>query len=423
MSRFKLLIFIGIGILAIFILLIFFGVGRRPPAPANVTLEFWGMQDDEEDWREVIADFQKEFSSFSVNYRRFEENSYEDLLVNRLAEGRGPDIFVLKNSWVVKHKDKLFPLPQNRLQFSALDFQNTFVDAAADDLLSTNGEIIGLPIFVDTPALFYNKDVFNASGTALIPKTWDGVESVSRQLTQKNQLGEIQKPGFAFGTIANTEHFFEILSSLILQKGEAIINGKTGQIDVGSRAAEVIDFYSSFSDPAKSNFSWTVRQPKSMDALAEEIVPMALGMASDLERLRAKNPHLNFGVSAFPQLAGARAKVVYADYFFPAVSKSSLNKDAAWQFLFFASSRGAAQKYLGQTGRAPARRDLIAGSPLSSELDVFAKQSLIARSWPVPDEKAAGRVLQEAVEAVLTKAMTSDQAVNRLREQLRLLLP
>lgn len=423
MFRSQPLIFIGIGVLVIFVLLLFFGIGRRPPTPAQATLEFWGIQDDEEDWREVIADFQKKFPSFSVNYRRFEEGGYEDLLVNRLAEGRGPDIFVLKNSWIIKHKDKLYPLPQDILQFSSRDFQSVFVDAAADDLLEKGGEIIGLPIFVDTPVLFYNKDVFNSAGIALAPKTWEEVMAASRKLTQKTKLGEIQKPGFALGTITNTEHFFEIISSLILQKGETIISSKTGQIDMGVKTEEVIDFYASFSDPAKPNFSWTVRQPKSIDAFAEETVPMVLGMASDLERVRAKNPHLNFGVSAFPQPETAKIRVAYADYFFPAVSKSSLNKGAAWSFLLFASSRDEVQKYLKKTGRAPARRDLIVESSPASELDVFAKQSLIAKSWPVPDEKASKRLLQEAVEAVLTKTMTSNQAVSRLREQLKLLLP
>ena len=245
MFRSQRLIFIGIGVLAVFVLLIFFGVGRRPPTPAKAALEFWGIQDDEENWREVIQDFQEEFPSFSINYRRFEESSYEDLLINRLAEGKGPDIFVLKNSWVTKHKDKLYPLPQELLRFSGRDFQNTFVDAAADDLLSGSGEIIGLPIFIDTLALFYNKDIFNSAGIAFAPKTWDDVILTSRKLTQKNQLGEIQKPGFAFGTIANTEHFFEILSSLILQKGENIISNKTGQIDIGPKTAEIIDFYNS----------------------------------------------------------------------------------------------------------------------------------------------------------------------------------
>lgn len=425
MFRNQLFIFIAIGAFVLGLILVFAGIlpGRKTGTPEKAALEFWSIQDDEEAWRDVIAEFQKQFPYLTVSYRRFDENSYEDLLINRLAEGKGPDIFILKNSWVAKHQDKIFPLPQEILRFSALDFQKIFVEAAYDDLVSVKNEILGLPLFIDTPALFYNKDIFNSSGLSQPPKTWEETIAASRRLTKKTQLGEISKPGLAFGTIANTEHFFEIINSLILQRGEAVIGKKTKEIGLGPKAAEAFDFYQSFSDPASSNFSWNARFPQSLDDFAQENSSMAFGFASDLKRLRAKNPHLAFGVSSFPQPEDARLKAVYADYFFPTVSKSSKNIEAAWQFVYFITSRNQAQKYLEKTGRPAARRDLVAGAPLIPELDAFWKQSLIAKSWPVPDEKAVKRVFQDAMESVITKSATSDQAAGKLREQLRLLLP
>ena len=425
MLRNKLFIFIVIGAFILGVILVVFGIlpGLKTSSPEKATLEFWSIQDDEEAWRDIIAEFQKQFPYLAVNYSRFDENSYEDLLVNRLAEGKGPDVFILKNSWVVKHRDKIYPLPQELLKFSALDFQKTFVDVAYGDLVSEKNEILGLPLFIDTPALFYNKDIFNSSGMAQPPKTWEETIAASRKLTKKTQFGEISRPGLAFGTITNTEHFFEIINSLILQKGEAVLDKKTGEIKLGEKTAETLDFYQSFSDPTKANFSWNARLPKSLDDFAQESAPMAFGFAGDLKRLRAKNPHLNFGVSPFPQPEDARTKAVYADYFFPTVSKSSKNIEAAWDFLFFITSRDQAKKYLEKTGRPAARRDLVAGASPAPELDAFWKQALIAESWPVPDEKAAKRVFQDAMETVITKTATPDQAVNKLREQLRLLLP
>lgn len=425
MLRNKLFIFVIIGLFILGIILVVFGVlpGLKTQTPEKAALEFWSMRDDAEAWRDIIAEFQKQFPYLTVSYRRFDENSYEDLLVNRLAEGKGPDIFVLKNSWVVKHQDKIFPMPQEVLKFSALDFQKTFADVAYGDLVSEKNEILGLPLFIDTPALFYNKDVFNSSGIAQPPKNWEEAIAVSRRLTKKTQLGEISRPGLAFGTIANTEHFFEIINSLILQGGEAIINKKTKNVELGGRSAEAFDFYSSFSDPAKPNFSWNARLPQSLDDFTQENSALAFGFAGDLKRLRAKNPHLDFGVSPFPQPEDARMKAVYADYFFPTVSKSSKNIEAAWQFVFFITSRDPVKKYLGNTARPAARRDLVADASPAPELDAFWKQTLIAKSWPVPDEKATWRIFQDAMESVITKTATSEQAVGKLREQLRLLLP
>lgn len=425
MPRPQPLIFIVIGVFILGLILVFSGVlpGLKTSTPGKATLEFWGIQDDEEVWRDIIAEFQKRFPYLIVNYRRFDENSYEDLLINRLAEGRGPDVFILKNSWMVKHRDKIYPLPQDSLKFSSRDFQNIFVGVAFDDLVSGKNEILGLPLFIDTPALFYNKDIFNSSGVAQFPGTWEETVALSRQLTKKTQLGEISRPGFAFGTTANTEHVFAILNSLILQKGESVIDKKSNTVQIGPKTAEALDFYSSFSNPSKPNFSWNVGFPKSIGAFAEEGVPMALGFASDLKRIHAKNPHLNFGVNPFPQPENARVKVVYADYFFPTVSKSSNQQEAAWQFVLFLTSLDQAKKYLEKTERPPARRDLVAISSPTAELEAFWKQTLIAKSWPVPDEKAAQRVFEDAMESVITKIATPDQAVSKLREQLRLLLP
>lgn len=410
-------------IIAIVAFVILTGAGRIEVLPVAGSIEVWGIRDSENVWQDLINRFQAVYPSITVSYRRFDEQGYEDMLVNRLAEGKGPDIFFLPHTAAVKHRDKMFPLPAEA-EFSVSDFKSAFVDAGADDLISDAGEILGMPIFVDTLALFYNKDIFNAAGIAEPPRTWDEFTAVSRALTVRGPGGDITQSGAALGDSQNIERSFEIVSALMLQK-KGIMRSAGGATSFSAGAADALAFYASFADPLRQNYSWSRRAPVSPDAFARGETAMMIGFSEDLVRIRGRNPHLNFAVAPLPQSAGAGAgaSANWGEYFFPAVSRQSKNKNAAWQFILFASSRQGAQPYLSATGRPPARRDLVGAGATSEDLSVFWRQSLIARSWPVPDNAPTRRLFAEAIDAVLSRAADPSAAVSRLESQLRLLAP
>ncbi|MDP3769758.1 MAG: extracellular solute-binding protein [Candidatus Sungbacteria bacterium] len=398
--------------------------GRKPPAPANVNITFWGFQDDGEVWRDIILTFQKKYSHINVSYQRLDRASYEETLVNRMAEGKGPDVLMLPNTLLFKHRDKIYPLPQQTLAFSARHFSPLFVDAAYEELVSPEGIIFGLPLFIDTPVLFYNKDIFNAAGIATTPNNWDEVTAISRKLTEKNNVGEIIKSGLPLGTSQNVEHSFEIVSSLIFQEGDPIIRRSPSlALVLEESATKAFAFYTSFADPSNANFSWSNRLAHSLTAFSQTTSAFGFGFYEDIARVRAKNPHLNFGILSFPQKKDIRFPVVYARYSFPTVSKSSPNILAAWQFVDFITRGEGAKMYIDKTGLPPARRDLLANRPTNPDLDVFYRQALIAKTWPIPDESRTKRLFSETIESIVSHTNTAHQAVQNLKGRLDLLLP
>ncbi len=432
MNRIKLVLFVALGIIIIVAVLIISGVGRKPLRPQPATLEFWGVE-DERFFNETINKFTAQNRHITVNYSSFSPETYEETLVNRLAAGKGPDIFLLKSSWITKHKDKISPLPQNSFNFFVNDFEKYFADLAFQDLVGPASEqarygagqeyqIFGLPLYLDTPALFYNKDIFNAAGIAETPRTWDEVTQTSRELTKKTPAGDITRSGFAFGAFGNIEHAFELLSTLIFQYGDPIIDRKTGAPALSKNSEEALNFYASFNEGG-SNFSWNDRLPNSLDMFAEGKAAMALGFPRDVRRVRAKNPNLFFGIAPFPQRKDARTPQVYGNYFFPTVYKFSKNPVQAWQFILFLAMGEGTKPYLEKSGHSPARRDLIQAGPQSPDLEIYIRQALIARGFPVPEEKAAGLLFKEAVESVVTKRLTPKEAINRLSAEMKLLLP
>lgn len=398
--------------------------GRKPPSPPSAAIAFWGFQDDREIWRDIFLKFEEKYPHISVTYKQLDKGSYEETLVNSIAEGKGPDVFMLSNTLLLKHRDKLYPLPQQTLAFPARQFSSLFVDGTYEELVSPEGIIFGLPLFIDTPVLFYNKDIFNAAGIATAPTNWDEVVAISRKLTEKNKVGEIIKSGLPLGTSQNVEHSFEIASSLILQEGDPIIRRTPALLPVLEESAmRALAFYTSFADPGDVNFSWSNRLPNSLTAFSQTTSVFGFGFYEDIARIRAKNPHLNFGILPFPQKKDIRSPVVYGRYSFPAVLKSSKNILASWQFVDFITRGEGANMYIEKTGIPPARRDLLASRPTNPDLDVFYRQALIAKTWPIPDEFRTKRLFSDTIESIVSRTSTVSEAVQNLRRRLDLLLP
>lgn len=425
MSRTQTIIIVIIVFVAVALFLMFLGVlpGFKSSRPDAVSLEIWGFRNDERTWRETIDRFESAYPHISVAYRRIDESIYENTLLNRLAEGTGPDVFMLKNSWLFGERDKIFPLPQSAFQFTPRDLQTLFVDAASRELTDEDGNILGIPLSMDSLALFYNKDMFNAAGIPEAPKTWDDTVGISRSLTKIDSSGNVERAGIALGTSKNVEHAFEIISALALQNGNTFFDSRSGALDIGIPAADALDFYISFADRAKQNFSWTAALPSSLDAFAEGKAAMAFGFLDDIKRIRAKNPHINLGIAPLPQLKDSQKHITFARYPFFTVSKLSWNRGSAWQFILFAAGKEQAKIFLEKTKEAPARRDLITTRPSVPELEVFHRQSLIAESWSIPNEQATRRLFENAIDDAVSKKTTAKGAIDTLRDQLELLLP
>src|SRR3989344_4218782 len=122
----------GIGALVVLIgLALTCGLGQKPAMPEPVDLEMWGFEDGGGDiWEAVITKFRETNPHVSVKYKSFAPVSYEEMLVNRLAEGNGPDIFLLTGEQLEKQRDKIMALAQASSPLSPGQFSAMFVDGA-----------------------------------------------------------------------------------------------------------------------------------------------------------------------------------------------------------------------------------------------------------------------------------------------------
>src|SRR3972149_861432 len=151
------LIFLGVvGVIFVVFLAVFFVGGRKTTEKINLTV--WGV-DDALGCDYAISRYQKSHSNVRVKYTELAEETYEKELINALAAGRGPDIFMINNRWAVKHADKIISPPTEKITPSV--FRELFPQVAEYDFLSSDEQIYGLPLSIDTLALFYNRDIFD----------------------------------------------------------------------------------------------------------------------------------------------------------------------------------------------------------------------------------------------------------------------
>lgn len=393
--------------------------------PKEVELEFWGVFDDSDIYESLIGDFSSQYPHITINYHKRVNSSYEEDLLEAMATDRGPDIFMIHNTWLPRYQDKIMAAPSDLINLKQL--QENFVDVVYEDFVLDN-YICALPLGVDTLALYYNKDIFNTNGIAQPPADWEEFLSDVAKMTVEDERGNIAKAGAALGTARNINRSTDILSLLMLQSGseitdresgKAIFNQQTGGFCPGERALE---FYTDFADPLKSVYTWNTRMHYSIDAFYEGKVAMMFNYAYNLPTVRAKAPYLNFAVAAMPQIKEAEKDVNYANYWGLTVSRNSEAPTAAWQFIVWLSEKENMKKYLELTKRPTARRDLINWQKDDPEIGVFAEQALTAYSWYQVDNFSIETILADMIESVVLGEATIKEAVDKAANQINLLV-
>ena len=429
MTTNKLYIIAGVLIVAVFVLLFFLVFGGFGTKVERVELEFWGVFDEPGFFSETVRTFRQTNPDVNVRYIYFSFEEYEKAVIDALASGRGPDIWLIQSTWLPKHKDKLASLPQDDkdLNYKLVNFRQDFVDVAEVDLVDA-GQIYALPLYVDTLALYYNKSLFNSAGIAKPPQTWDEFNEAVNLLTKIDKKGNIETSGAAIGTARNINRSTDLLMLLMLQSGvqmvdrtrnEASFANPIGFQQVGETALE---YYADFANPLKSVYAWNDNQFYSIDAFVTGRTAMFFNYSHHIPTIRSKAPRLNFGVALMPQPKDASVRVDYANYFAPAVSAASKNQKAAWQFLLHLSSREGALSYLRESSRPSARRDLIDFQKTDPDLGVYARQALTARSWYQVDPQAIEKIFADMIEDVVFRRATPFEAIRTAEDKVTVLM-
>lgn len=418
--------------LMVFITLIFilssFGGGS---GTTTADLTMWGVFDDQAAFDVAIKAFEKENKGIHVDYKLISFADYEQTLLNALAAGTGPDVLMVHNTWLPKHIDKLQPLPtkfpgMKDPLMTERQFKDLFVDVAYSDLVN-NHRVYAMPLYVNTLALYYNKNMLSSAGIAQPPKTWDVFLDDVKKLTRLDESRNITQSGAAIGTARNINRSTDILMMLMLQSGVQMTNPDNNQatfahsVDsqpVGERA---LTFYTDFTNPQKEVYTWNSSQDYSVDAFASGKTAMMINYSHQIPVLRDKAPRLGWGIAPAPQ-ASLSDKRTYADYWPLAVSLQSKHPYEAWKLVYYLAAGNGTVPYLNASGRPAGRHDLIDQQKSDPDLGVFAEQALTARSWFQVDDKAIETIFADMIDNVNLGRQTVRDALREAEDKVSVLM-
>ncbi len=401
-----------------------------------VTLNYWRVFDGPDDFQEIIAQYQAMHPYVKINYRKFRYEEYENEILHALAEDRGPDILSIHNTWIRKYETKLAPLPEQtqmvyliassslkkemipelrtKRSLTVQNVKDRFVDAVVSDVVLDDGKIYGLPLSVDTLAMYYNRDLFNNAGITEPPAYWNRTfQQNVRNLTRQDARQNIVQSGAALGGADNIERSPDILAVLMMQNGANMMTGRQvtfHQIPPNSSnrnynpGMEALRFYVDFASSNKEVYSWNELLPNSMDMFTQGNLAIMFGYSYHLPTIKSLSPKLNFGIAKLPQIENSPFEINFANYWVEVVSKKSPNVNEAWDFIQFMTNEQNVVTYLDKTNKPTALRSLINKQRESNEeIQVFIDQSLTAKSWyqglrPEAAEEALKAMIEEAVE-------------------------
>ncbi|HAZ16732.1 MAG: CUT1 family carbohydrate ABC transporter, TC 3.A.1.1.-, substrate-binding protein [Parcubacteria group bacterium GW2011_GWA2_43_13] len=423
---------------------LFIGAGctkNQSVKPKRTTLSYWRVFDDSSVMQPIISAYQSLHPSVSISYKKMRIEEYERELLEGFAEDRGPDIFSIPNTSVGKYETKLVPLPsqiekiptavpqggnkepiiqyQSKKAPDPRILKDTFVPTVFKDVIK-NEHIYGLPLFVDTLALFYNRDLLARAGIPEPPRTWGEVQDAVQRLTVIAEDGSFLQSGIAIGTAENVSRSPDVLALLMMQSGITIVDDTGSRVLLSSSqdstdnlSANALLFYTDFANPTKTVYTWNDTQSDAVTAFSQGKVAMMLGYSYHLPQIRQKNPNINMGVTAIPQItASEMIPVNVANYWIEVVAKKTAHPNIAWDFILFATRQEQAMKYLESTKRPTALRSLIRQQQEDLDLKPFVDGLLVTKSWyKGNDPNRADEALKEAITVTLEGSQPADAAI------------
>lgn len=341
-SKIKKLLLIVVG-LVVFTLLIIGGIaafGRFQGSqnPETVTLKYWGVWDDSTIMQPIIADFERTHPNIKIQYEMQDIKGlgqYIDRLATRITNGNdAPDIIRFHSSWTLQLKDYLLPFPQSVIESTKLD--SDFYSTVERDL-NIDGAYYGIPLGIDTLAMFVNVGLLEDKGLP-IPTDWNDIYTkYAPVLVVKDQSGKIITPSISLGTYDNISHASDIIAFLLLQN-RADLKDLTGESK--ENAYDAFRFYTSFANGEKA--VWDETLDNSTLAFAKGNLALYFGYSWDIFTIKSLNPELEFRVVKVPTLAGRKNTV--ASYWAEGVSVKTAHSKEAFEFVSYLAQPDTLQK-------------------------------------------------------------------------------
>lgn len=403
-----LIAFAVVALISLLILASFQGFSGRTANPYGSNVTIWGTL-DQRAFTTTLQELSRGDKNLQVvNYVQKDSRTFEEDLVDAIAEGNSPDAILFQHENLVSLRTKLQPIPYNL--FPERTLRDNYVDGF--EIFALSDGLYAVPFAVDPLIMYWNRDILAAGGLALPPATWESLTTTVEQITLRDATRNILQATVAFGEYSNVVNAKSILLTLLLQSGSRLIeeSGTRYVVALDNSASDnsrrpltsTLQFYVEFGNPASPLYSWNRTFQDDLAAFTGERLALYFGYGSEASRVRSQNPNLNFDTAAIPQGAGATTKRVYGKFYGFALVRAGKNQSGAYNAILALAGANSVSSITSQIGLAPAYRSLLSTQSGDATLQTIQNQALIARGWLDPKPESSSGVFKQMVEEVLS---------------------
>lgn len=373
-----------------------------------ITLNYWTVFDDVGTLQKLADQYKQQRPYVTINIRQLRNDEIDRVFTNALADDVAPNIISVHSRLMHHYQARLAPMPaqvtvtkltqttglKKELQVSTETFSMPTAGSVKKDYVAAVGadavvgnQVFGLPLSMDTLAIYYNKDLLDKAGVPEPPKTWTEFLAAVKAGTKYDRDGKIVQSGVAMGTGKNIDNAFDIVSALMMQNGVTMsgsgrVSFADGVDKVGPAhpALQALNFYTDFARPNTEAYSWNDSFANSFESFVRGQSVFYLGFAYDYSRIKSRSPEMSLEVISLPQLS-PDSPVNSANFWLQSVVKKSKHQNEAWDFIRFISQPATVLAYNNKVVRPSPFRTHIKEQEKDPRLTPFVSQLLVAKNW------------------------------------------
>ena len=385
----------------------------------TMRLYWWGTPNRAERTLGVAKLFETANAGVKIN-GEVGGNDYWTKLTTMIAGGNAPDIYQLEPGRFADFARRGAALPLN--DYLGKSIRTDKLAPGVLDLGTVDGKVTGMPLSLNSFALFYDTDAFKKAGiTAPSEKTtWEDFAKICVDLTKS--IGK--KNVWAIG---NCGRYLFAFQSWLTQRGKMLY---TAEGSVGFDAEDAAAWYGYWQDLAKAG-GCSSAEVQAMDkilvdsnAMATRNAVMAIAYSNQLTAFQAisKTP---LAITSLPVLnASAPSGLFYRPGLHWSIAATSKNKDIAAKFIDFFINDSEAGKALQVERGVPVNTDVQAlvqpGLDDVSKLTVDYVKSIAGRvgKYPPPVPLGASEFEERAFRPLADKVAFGQITAKEAGQQL-----
>lgn len=179
---------------------------EAPPEEVKLVMYSWRAE-DRDMYEKAIAKFNETYPHITIDFQPFQSTEYNTILSNALMSGTAPDLLQLRpyaGGRSIADNGYLLALDE-------LDGLERINEQYFDAARGSDGKIYGVPLTLNSGAIFYNKDIFDQFGLG-VPETWEEFVQTAQTLKDNGIIPIAQAGRAAYllslthGTIAPTAY-------------------------------------------------------------------------------------------------------------------------------------------------------------------------------------------------------------------------